>query len=169
MNDKKQPNAQILEKSEDYIRAQELAETGQAQQALDIVLGFLNDAPNDPEALNDAGAIVFSMGDTEKALGLLKKAKEIYPDSPEITWNLLETQLAAGDPERAVDLFEDMQQMGILNPDVLNRTAQVLLENEKFTEAVKTLERSLEMAPQQRDILSPMIETIRAKSDQRTQ
>lgn len=168
MTDGKQPNYQMLEKSDEYIHAQELAEAGQMQQALDIILQFLASAPNDPEALNDAGAVFFSMGDTNKALSLLEKAKDIYPNSPEITWNLLETALVAGYAERAVQLFDDMQEMGILNPDVLNRTANALLENENLAEAVKSLERSLEIAPEQ-DILRPMIETIRSKMNESMQ
>lgn len=168
MTDEKQPKYETLEKSDEYLHAQELAEAGQMQQALDVILDFLAAAPEDPEALNDAGAVFFSMGDTDKALGLLEKAKEIYPDSPEITWNLLEISLAAAKPERAVELFDDMQQMGILNPDVLNRTANALLQNNQLSQAVKTLERSLQIAPEQ-EVLRPMIETIRAQLNENMQ
>ena len=61
-----------------------------------------------------------------------------------------------------MELFDDMEQMDILNADVLNRTANVLLSDDNLSEAVKLLNWSLELSPDQ-EVLPPMIEVIRHK------
>jgi pentatricopeptide repeat protein len=90
------------------------------------------------------------------------KAKSLQPDSAEVIWNLSETYLASGEPEEAMKLFDDMERMGILNADVLNRTADVLLNKNNLAGAVQVLRRSLEISPDQK-ILKPMIEVISHK------
>ena len=79
----------------------------------------------------------------------------------------MEVYLADNKPQQAAEFFDRMEQMGILNPDVLNRTADVFLKNDALTEAAEMLGRSLEMAPQQ-EILIPMIDIIRGKIAEKT-
>lgn len=67
-----------------------------------------------------------------------------------------------GQPEKAAELFEDMQRLGVFNADIFNRTANVFLNNDNLTGAAEMLERSLELLPEQ-EILSPMIKVIRSK------
>lgn len=167
MTNKMQTNASIPEKPAEYADALKLAEAGQTQKALASIQNYLASAPDDPEALNDAGAILFSLGDIQKAIDLLEKARNLYPDAAEILWNLVEAYLAAGKAEQAIQLFDDMQQQELLSPDVLNRTADVLLKNNNLEQAVKVLTRSLEMAPEQ-EILQPMIDVIRSKMNENT-
>jgi Flp pilus assembly protein TadD len=157
----------IPEKTDEYKQALQMAEEGKTQEALVCLQEYLASAPNDPEALNDTGAILFSLGHNDEAVNHLEKAMEICPDSAEIVWNLAEIRLADNKAEQAMDLFDDMEKMGILNAEVLNRTADVLLQNENFSDAVKVLRRSLEMSPNQ-EILNPMIETISAKIPKKT-
>lgn len=150
------------DKPNDYVEALQLAEAGKTEQALAYMQEFLASAPNDAEALNDTGAILFSLGHTQEALNHLNKARLLEPDSAEIVWNLVETSLAGNDGRSAMQCFDDMERIGILNPDVLNRTADVLLKNEDFEGAQKTLQRSLEIAPAQ-EIIKNMIEIIQHK------
>jgi pentatricopeptide repeat protein len=86
----------------------------------------------------------------------------MQPDSAEIIWNLSETYLAVGKAEEAMELFDDMERMGILNVDVFNRTADVLLKKGNLAAAAKMLRRSLEMS-QGQNILKPMVEVIDRK------
>ena len=74
----------------------------------------------------------------------------------------MEAYLAVGKPDEAMRLFDDMERMGILNADVLNRTANVFLDQGNKADAVEMLLRSLEVSPNQ-EILNPMIEVIQAK------
>ncbi len=152
----------VTDKPSEYSQALQLAEDGKTDEALAYMQEFLASAPNDPEALNDTGAILFSLGHTQEAINHLNKARLLNPDSPEIIWNLVETSLAHNDGCGAMHCFDDMERMGILSPDVLNRTADVLLQNEDLDAAVQTLRRSLAIAPNQ-EILKRMIDVIRHK------
>jgi len=155
-------DTQTTDKPIEYAEALESAEAGNTEQALVYMQEFLASAPNDPEALNDTGAILFSLGHTQEALNHLSKARLLDPDSAEIVWNLVETALAQNDGRTAMTCFDDMERLEILNADVLNRTADVLLQNGDLAGAVQTLERSLAVSPDQA-ILSNMIEVIRSK------
>ena len=149
-------------KSNDYQKALELAEAGRHEEALACIQEYLSSSPNNAEALNDAGAIFHCMGCPDEAINHLVKARNLQPDSAEIIWNLSETYLAAGKAKEAKELFDDMERMGILNADVLNRTADVLLNEGNLADALEMLRRSLKLSPDQK-ILQPMIEVIGRK------
>src|SRR5512135_1454649 len=114
--------------SNSYERGLKLAEAGKHVEAFNCVKEHLRNAPNDVEALNDAGTILHCLGRHSDAIGYLSKARSLRPDSVEIVWNLVEAYLAAGQPTEAATLFDAMLRMGILNVDVLNRTATQLLD-----------------------------------------
>jgi len=146
-------------KSDEYQKVVESAEAGRHADALTFIQEYLVFTPKDAEALNDAGAILHCLGHSDEAINHLLKARSMQPDSAEIIWNLSETYLAAGKAEEAMELFGDMERMGILNVDVFNRTADVLLKKGNLIAAAKMLRRSLEMSPGQ-NILKPMVEVI---------
>jgi tetratricopeptide (TPR) repeat protein len=163
-NSKERPQTQndAFGKSNDHQKALELAETGKHEEALACINKYLSSSPNDAEALNDVGAILHCLDRSDEAVKYLVKARNLQPDSAEIIWNLSETYLAAGKATEAMELFDDMNRMGILNADVLNRTAEVLLNEDNLAEAVKILNRSLELWPDQ-EILHPMLKVINHK------
>ena len=144
----------------DYQKALELAEVGRHEEALACIQEYLGSAPNDAEAMNDTGTILYCLDRSDEAINYLVKARDLQPDSAEIIWNLSETYLAVGKATEAMELFDDMDRMGILNADVLNRTAEVLLNEDNLIDALDILHRSLELSPEQ-EILQPMIEVIR--------
>ncbi|MFC1676897.1 tetratricopeptide repeat protein [Planctomycetota bacterium] len=145
-----------------YQKGLDLAEAGKHTQALECIQRYISSYPDDAEALNDTGAILHCMGRSDEAIEHLTKAKKIQTDSAEITWNLAETCLAAGKTDLAIELFDDMEQMNLLNPELLNRTANILLDQDKPAQALKMLEWSKKLLPDQ-DILGPMIEVVRSK------
>lgn len=147
-------------KSKDYQNALDLAETGRHAEALGCIQEYLASAPDDPEALNDTGAILHCLGRSDEAIDHLVKARKIRSDSAEIIWNLSEAYLAAGKAKQAAELFDDMDKIGVLNADVLNRTADVFLNENNLSDAIKMLNWSLEVWPDQ-DNLVPMIDVIR--------
>ncbi len=149
-------------KSKDYQQALDLAEAGRHVEALENIQEYLGSSPNDAEALNDTGAILHCLGRPDEAIEHLVKARSLQPDSAEIIWNLSEAYLAAGKATEAVELFDDMDQIGVLNANVLNRTADVFLNENNPSDAVKMLNRSLEIWPDQKNLV-PMIEVIRHK------
>jgi tetratricopeptide (TPR) repeat protein len=163
-NSKEKPQTQkdAFESLNDYQKALELAEIGRYEDALGYIQEHLGSSPNDAEALNDVGAILHCIGRSDESIKHLVKARNLQPDSAEIIWNLSETYLAVGKTTEATELFDDMERLGILNADVLNRTANVFISENNLSDAVKILNRSLELSPDQ-EILQPMIEVIRHK------
>ena len=152
----------LVTNSNHYERGLELAEAGKYQEALACIQEHLHTAPDDAQVLNDAGAILYCLGRCDEAINHFVKAKSLQGDSAEIVWNLVEAYLGEGRANEAMQLFDDMEWMGILDADVLNRTANALLEQDNKGGAIEMLLRSLEVAPDQK-ILQPMIEVIRSK------
>ena len=149
-------------KSQIYEKGLELAEAGQHEQALKCIKEHLKVNPGDGQAWNDAGAIIYCLGEVDEAIENFEKARELCGDSAEVLWNLCETYIDGGYPNMAVQLFDTMERMEILNPDVMNRTANAFLQQNCFGGAIETLLRSLKMNSEQ-EILLPMIEVIRSK------
>jgi tetratricopeptide (TPR) repeat protein len=145
-----------------YQKGLELAEAGRHKEALECVQLYLANVPNDAQAINDAGAILHCLGRSDEAIEYLRKARMLIPDSAEVVWNLAEAYLAVGNAKHAVELFDDMGRKGILNSDVLNRTANMLLEQGDKANALETLLRSLQISPSQ-EVLKPMVDVIRNK------
>jgi pentatricopeptide repeat protein len=133
-----------------YQKALELADSGQYQQALVHIQEHLNTVPNDAQVLNDAGAILHCLERSDEAIEFFVKAKGFQNNSAEIIWNLVEAYLTVGRPGEVVSLFDEMQQLGILNADVLNRTANVFLKQGDKAGAIETLLRSLLILPGQK-------------------
>ena len=146
----------------DYQKGLDLAEAGMHKEALECIQRYLQTAPDDAEALNDMGAILHCMGQSDEAVNYLEKAKSLKSDSSEITWNLAETYLVTGRAKETVELFDDMEQMKILSADVLNRTADAFLSQDDPAGALEMLNRSLQISPNQ-EIIEEMIKVVRSK------
>ena len=145
-----------------YQKGLELAEAGRHKEALECVQLYLRSSPSDAQAINDAGAILHCLGRSDEAIEYFRKARMLVPDSAEVVWNLAEAYLAVGNARHAAGLFGDMGRKGILNADVLNRTANILLDQGDKANALETLLHSLQISPNQ-EVLRPMVEVIRSK------
>jgi len=145
-----------------YEKGMKLAQAGRYQEALVCMQEHLRTAPDDAQTLNDTGAILYRLSHSNEAIDYFVKAKSLQKDSAEIIWNLVEAYLAVGKANEAMQLFDDMEQIGILNMDILNRTANVFLNQNNKADAVEMLLRSLQICPNQ-EILHPMIQVIRSK------
>jgi len=145
-----------------YEKGLQLAETGRYQDALACMQEHLCTAPDDAEALNDTGAILHCLGRSNEAVDYFIKAQQLRSDSAEIVWNLVEAYLATGRATEAMQLFDKMGKMGVLNADVLNRTASVLLNQNNKADALEMLFRSMRISSNQ-EILEPMIQVIVSK------
>lgn len=146
----------------DYEKGLELAETGKHQEALEHMQEHLRKTPDDAEVLNDTAAILHCLGRSNEAIEHLVKARSIRNDSAEILWNLAEAYLAIGKASEATQIFDEMDRMGILNADVLNRSAEIFLNQGNKAGALGMLLRSLQVWPDQ-EMLHPMMEIIRFK------
>ena len=145
-----------------YQRGLELAESGRYQEALTCIKEHLQRQPEDAQALNDMGAILHCLGRSDEAIEHLVKARNLRGDCAEIIWNLAEAYLADGKANEAMQLFDSMERMGILSADLLNRTANVFLNQNNKADAIEALLRSLQLCPDQ-EVLKPMLDVIRSK------
>ena len=145
-----------------YQRGVELAEVGHYEAALSCMREHLRGVPDDAQALNDTGAILHCLGRSDDAIAYLRKAHQLRSESGEIVWNLVEAYLAAGMASEAASLFGVMERTGVLNVEVLNRTATMLLDQGKNGQAIEVLLRSFRLWPDQ-EVLTPILEVIRSK------
>ncbi len=145
-----------------YQQALDWAEAGQYPKALELIQSYLADMPNDAEAMNDAGTILWCQGLSKDAMTYLEKARQLEPDSPAILWNLFEAYLSQAQGKDAIGLLDDMARLGILHVDILNRAATVLIDAGELSDALSTLNRSLAMEPGQ-TLLEPIVEVVRHK------
>ena len=145
-----------------YRRGVELAEAGQYEEGWNCLREHLRGAPQDVQALNDAGVVLHCLGRSQEAIRLLVQARDLEGDNAGIVCNLVEAHLGGGHPREAAGLLDDMERLGILTVDVLNRTAAMLLDQGDKSEAIEVLLRSQRLWPQQR-MLPPVLEAIRRR------
>ncbi len=145
-----------------YEKGLELAEAGKYQEALEYMQEHLRKTPDDAEVLNDTGAILHCLGRSDEAIDHFVKARSTRNDSAETLWNLVEAYLATGKASEATQIFDDMDRMGVLDANVLNRTAEIFLNQDNKAGALEMLLRSLRIWPDQ-EILHPMVDVIRFK------
>jgi tetratricopeptide (TPR) repeat protein len=147
-----------------YEQALTLADSGQHEQALRLILSYLNSHPTDAQALNDAGTILYCLKRGREAIGFLEKAMHFSSEAQrqQISWNLCEVYLTESYPEKAMELFGKMQKWGTLNADTVNRTAELFVNQNKVGKAVQALSLSTRMVTNQR-VLEPMIQLLRSK------
>ncbi len=144
-----------------YEKVADLAEAGQLEQALTLTQGHLQKYPDDGQALNDAGAILYAMGRYDEAVAHLHASLEHFEiPQAETLWNLAEAYIAGNQPEKALDLFNQMVAAEILSPDLAVRTASKLLDLGQTAQAVEALLTSLKVHPEQ-DVLTSALQAIR--------
>lgn len=148
--------------SDSYERALTLAEGGRHAEALELIKEHLSSHPRDVQAWNDAGAILYCMGRLEESIEHFEKAVALSGQnaSAEIYWNLCEAYLDKDYPTAAAKLFDNMERLEVLSPDLINRTANSFLRQDAYGNAIEMLLRSLKMIPNQ-EVLLPMIEILR--------
>lgn len=152
----------IKTQSETYTKALELAEQGHHQESLECMQLHLQDNPNDAEALSDTGAVLYCLGETDQAVEYFKKAVAADNDYGQSYWNLAEAYLTEGEIQQAVELFDNMERLGILSPDLTIRTANHFLEQSDKGSAIEMMLKSVELSDSE-EFLNPMIEVIKSK------
>lgn len=150
--------------TEAYLKAVELAEAGQYQPALRQIQEYLKTHPDDGEALNDAGTILFCMHRGKEAIEYFLRARTLTDGDiqSQVLHNLCEAYLAERQPEKTVGLLKDMETRQILNVDTINRIANAFVEKSACGPAIEMLLYSLRLAPNQ-EILYPMLQILRSR------
>jgi tetratricopeptide (TPR) repeat protein len=145
-----------------YERARALADAGRHEEAITAIREYLRHEPEDGEAFNDAGALLYAAGRFDEAADFLKRAAACMRDAPgQALWNLAEVYLAGGRPAEVLPLFDGLAQAQLMTADLANRTATRFLDSGDVAGAVEAIIYSVRLAPQQ-DALLPIYERVRA-------
>jgi len=145
-----------------YQKGQALAEEGKYNEALYYFGEHIRCCGADAEVLNDMGTVLHCIGRSKEAIDCLLRAREILPDNANIIWNLVEAYLAAGRADKASEYLNQMQRLGVLNADVVNKAAKIFLDQDNKADALELLILSIRNWPVQEKILEPMIDCLRA-------
>ena len=100
---------------------------------------------NESTLFNKAIALNFK-GINEEANNLLERAKELN-DSEDILYLSILIYLNDKNYSKVNELLDNYNNKQITNPGIYNIKAQVLYDEEKFEEALKYIERALELNP----------------------
>ena len=116
-----------------YEQALALAESGQHEQALRLILGYLESFPTDAQALNDTGTILYCLHRGSEAIEYLEKAMRYGSEDQrkQVSWNLCEAYMTESKPEKSKGLFGAMRGWGTLNANIVNRTADLFLNQDQ--------------------------------------
>ena len=151
-----------MSKSKVYEDWRALAEAGRYEEALGCIRRCLESEPDNGEAWNDMGAALFCLGRAKEAAACFERAGDLLGQSGKLCWNLAQGYLADGRPGKAAALFEDMQRLGALNVDMVNKTVDAFMQCGDKASAVEVVLGALRFWPDS-DQLRSRCESIRAK------
>ncbi|MCF7955811.1 MAG: hypothetical protein K9M75_08425 [Phycisphaerae bacterium] len=152
----------IKTQSDTYTKGLKLAEEGNHAESLVYMQHHLEEHPNDAEALSDTGAVFYCLGQTDLAVEHFKKAIDADSNYGQSYWNLVEAYLTDGKIQQAAELFDDMQRLEILSPDLIIRTANHFLEQSNNGSAIEMMLKSAEVSDSW-ELVKPMIEVVKSK------
>ncbi len=140
-----------------------MAGQGRYGEALECIQEYLLRFPRDGQALNDAGVVLQAMGRYDQAADHLRKAARYLGDRPaEPIGNLVEVYLAAGWPDDLADMLEELEAVGLLTGELVQRIARAFVDLGDTAAASDVIQRCCRLAPQQRNILAPLADELRA-------
>jgi Flp pilus assembly protein TadD len=124
-----------------------MALDGDKQAAQQLLAKALVIDPEHRQALIITGKLYRSENDYEQAEGYFNRAREFYPNDPEILTELAITCGYLDQEERAESLLVQVAALKPQNPAVLNNLGFNYLLQKKYTEAIKTLQKAQALKP----------------------
>lgn len=147
----------------EYEQIQQLAEQGQYAQALEQIERFIESHPDDAQAINDCGVLLFTLGRSDEAVDRLEEALTLQsPPDPATLVNLAEAVIAARRGELTVELMPRLMAADVFTPDLGARAATALLDSGQLAGAIEVLLLSQQAVPGQQ-VIEPMLDSIRAR------
>ena len=130
-------------------RAMELAQRGQAQQALVEMRHVAELAPGAIQVWNNLGALEQAAGNLERARAGFERARELDPASYVPCLNLAEVQLELGQREAAVATLRCAATLAPEQALAWSRLGEALSVGQTAAQAIAPLRRALELEPGQ--------------------
>jgi len=127
--------------------ASALFQSGQAQQAGEILEKFLNDQPENFDALTLLGVIHATSGDPAAAIPLFENAARVRPDDVDIHANLANACEEQGRFDDAIGHYRRALEVDPNNDAFHINLGNLLKDNNDITAAAACYERALEINP----------------------
>lgn len=110
--------------------------------------------PNDPTLLALSVTALAGQGNTPAAVSQLEALHQQNPDQPAVTRMLADLYSSAGEPDKAAPLYQQLLVNDGKNPDLLTATAENMMHQKQWAQAVETFQESLQIQPAQEDAWS---------------
>jgi tetratricopeptide (TPR) repeat protein len=134
--------------------ARALIHEGKFAEAESALHPALAQEPNDPTLLALSVTALAGQGNTPAAVSQLEALHQQNPDQPAVTRMLADLYSGAGEPDKAAPLYQQLLVNDGNNPDLLTATAENLMRQKQWTQAVDTFQKSLQIQPTQEDAWS---------------
>jgi tetratricopeptide (TPR) repeat protein len=110
--------------------------------------------PNDPTLLALSVTALAGQGNTQAAVSQLEMLHQQNPNQPAVTRMLADLYSSAGEADKAAPLYQQLLANDGKNPDLLTATAENLMHQKQWAQAVDTFQKSLAIQPTQEDAWS---------------
>ncbi|MGA7706325.1 MAG: tetratricopeptide repeat protein [Acidobacteriaceae bacterium] len=149
----------ILARDPDSIAATEglaraLIQQGKFADAETALHPALEQEPNDPTLLALSVTALAGQGNRSAAVSQLESLHQQNPDQPAVTRMLADLYGSAGEPDKAAPLYQQLLVNDGNNPDLLTATAENLVRQQQWAQAVDMFQKSLQIQPAQEDAWS---------------
>ncbi|MCK4341513.1 MAG: tetratricopeptide repeat protein [Phycisphaerae bacterium] len=133
------------------LRAWALTELGRDEEAVEMLIGLLEELPYSSRLLSTLGVVFSNNDELEDARDALDEALSLNPADEVAVANLALVYEKLREYQLALDLYERALSMGADIDWVLQRKAAVLSEEGRYAEAKATLKRYLSLVPEDAD------------------
>jgi len=138
-----------------YVRAQAYKRLGRHAEAADDLTAVLARFPEDAELYEERATCYAALGDQVKEVSDRAAAEKLLPRSPQglnkRAWRLVTGPPGQRDPKKGLEVIRKAIELAADEPDYLNTLGVALYHNERWTEAIAALERSLAAGKGQSD------------------
>ncbi len=149
-------------RSQLYRKGIELSGAGHYRQAFSCMKSYLAEKPNDAEAWNDTGVILFSLCKYKEAIEYFERAGELKFDHGEFYSNLARAYLADGKSSMVVEMFEVLHGKGVLSDEIVRGTVESFIHFGDKVNAIEAAVRAQEFCPKSKK-LKTLIKKMKSK------
>lgn len=121
-----------------------------------VLAAALQQEPNDPVLLAQSATALAGEGKNEAAISQLETLHAQNPNQPAVTRMLADLYSGSGEPAKADPLYSELLAAGPKTPSLLTAAGENELQEQKWGNAVGTLEESLNLQAAQPDAWSDL-------------
>ena len=134
--------------------ARVLIQQGKFAEAEPVLQQALQQEANDPVLLAESATALAGQGKTQAAIAQLESLHRQNPNQPAVTRMLADLYSTAGQADKAGPLYQNLIGSDRKNPSLLTAAGENMIREQKWLDAVETLQQSLALQPAQGDAWS---------------